>query len=82
MVRAILTGALAGTKCSPDPLFGVLVPQSCPGVPPQLMRARDTWSDPAQYDAAARRLAAQFHANFKDYAAAVPEAVRQAGPRL
>jgi phosphoenolpyruvate carboxykinase (ATP) len=82
MVRAILTGALAGTKCSPDPLFGVLVPQSCPGVPPQLMRARDTWPDPAQYDAAARRLAAQFHANFKDYAAAVPEAVRQAGPRL
>jgi phosphoenolpyruvate carboxykinase (ATP) len=81
MVRAVLTAALAGVPCTSDPVFGLLVPQSCPGVPAQLLHARSTWTDPAAYDAAARRLAAQFHANFKNYAAEVSEAVQQAGPR-
>jgi phosphoenolpyruvate carboxykinase (ATP) len=82
MVRAALTNALSAVTFTPDPVFGVQVPQSCPGVPLQLLRARDTWPDPAEYDAAARRLAAQFHTNFKNYAAEVSEAVQQAGPRL
>ncbi len=82
MVRAALNGSLSGETFTPDPVFGVLMPQGCPGVPAPLLRARDTWADPADYDAAARRLAAQFHTNFKNYAAEVSEAVRQAGPRL
>jgi phosphoenolpyruvate carboxykinase (ATP) len=81
MVRAALTDACAGVGFVPDPVFGVLVPETCPGVPAHLLRARETWSNPAAYDDAARRLAALFHANFKNYAAEVPEAVRNAGPR-
>jgi phosphoenolpyruvate carboxykinase (ATP) len=81
MVSAVLSGALDGVSFAPDPMFGLPVAQSCPGVPSQLLQARATWPDPAQYDAAAKRLAAQFHANFKKYAADVSEAVRQAGPR-
>jgi phosphoenolpyruvate carboxykinase (ATP) len=81
MVRAVFSGALQGASFAPDPVFGLPVAQSCPGVPSQLLQARDTWPDPGQYDAAARRLAAQFHANFKKYSADVAEAVGQAGPR-
>jgi phosphoenolpyruvate carboxykinase (ATP) len=81
MARAALAGALAGVPFAPDPVFGVLVPQTCPGVPPEVLRPRDTWRDPAAYDAHARRLAGLFRANFAPYAAAVSEAVRQAGPR-
>jgi phosphoenolpyruvate carboxykinase (ATP) len=80
MVRAALGGALTGAEFVPDPVFGLLVPVACPGVPARLLRPRDTWADPAAYDARARQLAALFRANFQAYAGQVPEAVRRAGP--
>src|SRR5262249_52744695 len=81
MLRAALGGALANTPFVPDPVFGVLVPQNCPGVPPEVLRPRNTWRNPADYDALAARLANLFRANFTPYAAHVAEAVRQAGPK-
>jgi phosphoenolpyruvate carboxykinase (ATP) len=81
MVRAILSGALTNVPCAVDPVFGLQVPQACPDVPAELLRPRDSWPNPADYDAAARRLAGLFHANFKSHAAHVSEAVRAAGPR-
>jgi phosphoenolpyruvate carboxykinase (ATP) len=80
MVRAILDGSLAGVPLSRDPVFGLLVPQSCPGVPPELLRPRDLWQNPSAYDGQARQLATLFQANFKAYASHVSEAVRRAGP--
>jgi phosphoenolpyruvate carboxykinase (ATP) len=82
MVNAALDGSLREVGFHPDPVFGVLVPESCPGVPPEVLRPRGTWADPAAYDRQARALAELFEVNFKEYAAHVPEAVRQAGPRL
>jgi phosphoenolpyruvate carboxykinase (ATP) len=82
MVRAILSGTLANATFAPDLIFGLFVPQSCPGVPATLLRPRDTWKDPSAYDARARQLAGLFQANFAGYADQVSEAVRQAGPRL
>jgi phosphoenolpyruvate carboxykinase (ATP) len=81
MVNAILGGALEGVPSQPNPIFGVLVPERCPGVPPELLHPRDTWPDPVAYDQRALHLAGLFRANFKGYAAQVPENVRQAGPR-
>ncbi len=65
-----------------DPVFGVEVPTSVPGVPSKILRPRDTWTDPAAYDAKAHELAAMFAENFEDYADGVSEAVRNAGPRV
>jgi phosphoenolpyruvate carboxykinase (ATP) len=81
MVRAVLTGALEKVKVRPDAHFGLPVPEECPGVPGALLRPRDTWADPSEYDAKAQQLAGLFRANFENYSAHVPEAVRQAGPR-
>jgi phosphoenolpyruvate carboxykinase (ATP) len=81
MIHAILGGALADVPCQPDPIFGVLVPERCPGVPSELLRPRNTWPDAVAYDQRALHLAGLFRANFKSYAAQVPENVRQAGPR-
>jgi phosphoenolpyruvate carboxykinase (ATP) len=81
MVQAILSGALAKVPAVPDPIFGVSVPRSCPGVPQEVLRPRDAWKDPAAYDASARRLAGLFRDNFKSYAAQVSEAVRAAEPQ-
>jgi phosphoenolpyruvate carboxykinase (ATP) len=49
-------------------------------VPPAVLWPRDTWPDPAAYDAQARRLAAMFRENFERYATEVPASVRAAGP--
>ncbi|MGE5361058.1 MAG: phosphoenolpyruvate carboxykinase (ATP) [Bacteroidales bacterium] len=82
MVRAALSGALDTVACEPDPVFNVLVPLSCPDVPPGLLRPRQTWPNQAAYDEQARKLAAMFIENFKTFDdAAVPE-VKAAGPRL
>jgi phosphoenolpyruvate carboxykinase (ATP) len=81
MVQAILSGALEQVPAVPDPVFGVSVPRSCPGVPPEVLRPRDAWKDPAAYDAKARHLAGLFRNNFKPYAGQVSEPVRAAEPR-
>jgi phosphoenolpyruvate carboxykinase (ATP) len=80
LVRAVLGGALDDVPCVPDPVLGLPVPEGCLGVPAALLRPRDTWKDPAEYDARARHLAGLFRRNFERYAGQVPDAVRQAGP--
>jgi phosphoenolpyruvate carboxykinase (ATP) len=81
MVRAALSGALDTVAYDTDPIFNVLVPSSCPGVPSQLLRPRTTWPNDAAYDEQARRLARMFIENFKTFDdQAVPE-VKAAGPR-
>ena len=82
MVRAALAGTLKDVPYETDPVFGVSVPTSVPGVPSTVLRPRDTWSDAAAYDAKAHELAAMFADNFEDYADGVSEAVRNAGPRV
>ena len=82
MVRAALSGALASVACETDPVFGIEVPTAVPGVPSAILRPRDTWPDPAAYDAKAAELARMFAANFAAYADAVSPAVRDAGPRM
>jgi phosphoenolpyruvate carboxykinase (ATP) len=80
VVAAILGGGLGGANFHPDPVFGFLVPDRCPGVPPQVLSPRETWPDPAAYDAKARELADLFKKNFEIFAAACSPEVRAAGP--
>jgi phosphoenolpyruvate carboxykinase (ATP) len=81
MVTAALEGQLDRVPTSPDPIFGVDVPRSCPGVPDGLLDPRSTWREPASYDAQARRLASMFAENFAGFAADVAPEVASAGPR-
>src|SRR6185369_16312901 len=80
MVRAALNGELRDVATVRDPVFGLAVPTTVPGVPDALLVPRETWSDPFAYDAAARRIAHMFHENFAAYADGVNRAVRNAGP--
>ena len=82
MVRAALSGQLDDVPTEIDPVFGVTVPTSCPGVPPTVLRPRDTWDDPAAYDAMAVLIAEMFDENFAQYADRMPASVRDAGPRI
>jgi phosphoenolpyruvate carboxykinase (ATP) len=80
MINAALSGALAGVAYDTDTVFNLAVPASCPGVPAEVLRPRDTWTDPAAYDAQARKLAAMFVENFAKYANEVGPEVKAAGP--
>ncbi|MEE3282258.1 MAG: phosphoenolpyruvate carboxykinase, partial [Pseudomonadota bacterium] len=80
IINAALDGLLNDVATQTDPVFGLEVPTSCPGVPGDVLDPRGTWADSAAYDAQARKLAGLFQENFTKYAEDVPENVRGAGP--
>ncbi len=67
MVNAIIDGKLAGATFKREPFFGLEVPQEVPGVPSDVLDPKKAWSDPAAYDAQAKKLAALFAQNFKKF---------------
>ena len=73
MVNAAIEGKLDDVPAKPHPIFGVSVPESCPGVPPEILDARTQWSDPTAYDKAAHNLESLFRANFEKFGAPAEE---------
>ncbi len=82
LLAAALDGKLSGAGYGRDPVFNVLVPDSCPGVPSDVLVPRNTWKDKEAYDAKAGQLARLFAKNFEQYEAHAGRAVVEAGPRL
>jgi phosphoenolpyruvate carboxykinase (ATP) len=81
MIRAALSGVLDNVPYETDTTFNLSVPQSCPGVPGEVLRPRNTWRDQLAYDEQARRLARMFTENFRAFAADATPDVVAAGPR-
>jgi phosphoenolpyruvate carboxykinase (ATP) len=82
LVRAALNGALADVPTVTDPIFGFEVPVSCPDVPAAILQPRTTWPDPDAYDRQARRLAAMFRDNFRQFGDRAGAAILAAGPTV
>jgi phosphoenolpyruvate carboxykinase (ATP) len=82
IVDAIHSGKLAAAPVARDPVFGFDVVTACPDVPAEVLVPRNTWKDPAAYDAAARKLAGLFQNNFKAYEAGAGKEVKEAGPTV
>lgn len=80
MITAALNGALDQVEFEKHPVFGMLMPKICPGVPKELLHPRYTWADRAAYDQAAIKLAEMFIQNFEKYAAGVSEEILQSAP--
>jgi phosphoenolpyruvate carboxykinase (ATP) len=81
MITAALEGLLDLEEFAIHPVFGMAVPQSCPGVPSALLNPRNTWPDKAEYDEMAGRLAGWFIQNFEKYAGKIPEEILAASPK-
>jgi phosphoenolpyruvate carboxykinase (ATP) len=82
MIRAALSGALDGVGYDLDPVFNVEVPTTCPDVPAEVLKPKNTWANSADYDAQAAKLASMFTENFKTFERGVTPAVRAAGPNV
>lgn len=80
MITAALEGKLDNVEFKADPVFGVAIPQECPGVPQEVLNPRNTWSDPEAYDKKAKYLASLFIRNFEKYADGVTPEILAAAP--
>ena len=81
MVQAALSGAFDGAPLREEPWFGLSVPESCAGVPAELLDPQRTWSDAESYRSKAEELARRFHENFARFESDAPPEVRAAGPK-
>ncbi len=79
MVNALVEGKLANVEFEIEPAFGLSIPKWCPGVPPELLKPRNSWKDKAAYDKMAADLSARFAKNFEQFDA--PPEVKAAGPK-
>jgi phosphoenolpyruvate carboxykinase (ATP) len=83
MVTAILSGGLDNwdqVESDTEPFFGLEVPIHIDGVPDEVLRPRDTWTDGTKYDQQAEKLVDMFGENFKQFESNVSEEVRDVGP--
>ena len=81
MITAALNGTLKKADFVHDTRFNVDIPQSCPGVPPQILNPRDTWSSPDAYDTMAKKVAKMFFDNFQEKYPHMPADIINAGPQ-
>jgi phosphoenolpyruvate carboxykinase (ATP) len=81
MITAALNGELNKVEYLAHSVFGVLVPQSVPNVPSEILNPRDTWSDKEAYDKKAAELAGLFVKNFEKYADQADEETIAAAPK-
>ncbi|CQR70074.1 Phosphoenolpyruvate carboxykinase [ATP] [Sporomusa ovata DSM 2662] len=81
MVTAAIEGQLAEAAYQLDPIFNVYVPESCPGVPAELLMPHNTWNDKAAYERKAQELARLFIKNFSRFTPNVSEKIIAAGPK-
>jgi phosphoenolpyruvate carboxykinase (ATP) len=83
--RAMITAALEGTLTDvdyvTDPVFGVQIPVSCPGVPDDILNPVNTWEDKTAFKEKARYLASLFVKNFDKYADGVSAEILAAAPK-
>jgi phosphoenolpyruvate carboxykinase (ATP) len=82
MITAALKGALDEVAYVTDPVFGLQMPESCPGVPKEILNPKNTWADAAAYDAKATELAKAFLENFKAFEQYANDEMRASLPKV
>jgi phosphoenolpyruvate carboxykinase (ATP) len=82
MITAAMTGQLDEVAYEPHPVFGVLMPESVPDVPSQILNPRNTWADKEAYDKKANELAQLFVNNFTKYASEANQETMAAAPKM
>ncbi len=82
MITAALEGKLDKVEYEAHPVFGMMIPKECPGVPSEVLNPRNTWASKEDYDARAKDLAMQFIKNFEKYTSGVSKEILDAAPKL
>ncbi len=80
MITAALEGKLENVHYHPHSVFGVMIPNECPGVPPEMLSAKATWEDKDAYVRIANELAEHFIKNFEKFKEGANEEILNGGP--
>ena len=82
IIDAILDGSINKAPTKKIPVFDFEVPTELPGVDPKILDPRDTYANPADWDAKAADLASRFVKNFVKYESnETGKALVKAGPK-
>ena len=79
MVAAAMDGYLDYVDYELHPIFNLMIPASCPGVPDGVLQPQSSWADAAAYHKAAVHLAGMFDKNFRKFSG-IPSEVINSGP--
>lgn len=86
ITRALITAALEGhldnISYKIHDIFGLRMPNECPGVPSKVLHPKNTWDDKEDYDRKANLLAKKFIDNFEKFKDGASKAVLAARPVL
>ena len=82
MITAALEGELDNVEYEAHPVFGMMMPKTCPGVPSEILNPRNTWADKNEYDTKAKELAKLFIKNFEKYASGASGETAGAAPKI
>ena len=80
IISAALRGELEKASMRQDPYFKLWIPESCPGVPSEVLDPKKTWPDPDAYEKQAGDLIKRFTKNFEQFKQIVTEEIYLAGP--
>lgn len=67
IINAILDGSIENSEFEVMPIFNLQVPKSVNGVDPKMLNPRNSWSNPQDWENAARGLAEKFIKNFENF---------------
>ncbi|MEQ9262120.1 MAG: phosphoenolpyruvate carboxykinase (ATP) [Owenweeksia sp.] len=81
MITAALNGELDNVSFSEHEVFGLMMPDTCPNVPDDILHPRNTWADKDKYDITAASLALKFNNNFKKFADYANEEILAGAPK-
>lgn len=79
MVNAIISDGFKNTEFYEHPVFKVLIPERCEGVPQNILDPRNMWEDKTEYDEKAKELSDKFKDNFKKFKN-ISKDIAEAGP--
>jgi phosphoenolpyruvate carboxykinase (ATP) len=82
MITAVLEGKLDHVEYEAHPVFGMMMPKECPGVPSEILNPRNTWEDKNEYDKKARDLAQKFIKNFEKFADQADVEILTSAPKV
>lgn len=82
IIDAIHDGVLEKVPTKPMPIFGLQIPESCPGVDPHILNPIDTWQNKEEYNTIVKMLAGNFKKNFEKYADKASEEIKSACPKI
>ncbi len=82
LIHMAISGEFLQAPMEKDPIFDFRIPSTCGNVPREILKPAQAWKDSSAYASEAKKLAAKFIKNFRQFKRDIPRAVAKSGPML